>query len=244
MSNDLIATQIEEKKDLIKSLYCKGLDDKETEHFFIVCRKLDLNPLAKQIYVYKMGGKMTIIVSIDGLRLVADRTKEYAPGKETCFKYKEDGEKLLCATAYVKKLTKDGQWHEISATAFLDEYNTNQNLWKKMPHVMLAKCAEAQALRRAFPAELSGVYTKEEMDQAKMEDQNTEIVIEPKEDITVEKSSEIMAESLGIENDSALKEYIISCKAKTNMSLQEITDKWIQQKDKFISYFTSWKEKR
>jgi phage recombination protein Bet len=38
--------------------------------------------------------------------------------------------------------------------------------WATMPHVMLAKCAEAQALRKGWPEDLSGIYAPEEMDQA------------------------------------------------------------------------------
>jgi phage recombination protein Bet len=250
MSNEIIKvnfSEFEEKKELIKGLYCKGLTEQETEHFFSICMKMQLNPMAKQIYVYKLGGKMTIIVSIDGLRLTADRTKQYAPGKETVFAYKKDGS-ILSATAYVKKLTPDGAWHEVSAVAFFDEYTTGQNLWKKMPHVMIAKCAEAQALRRAFPAELSGVYTQEEMDQAKEEEaeiiQDEEEIIEPSKDITLQEASSILSKLLEVKDDSTLSKFVGESQAATKLPFAVLTNSWIQKPDKVKDSFARWQLKK
>jgi phage recombination protein Bet len=138
--------------------------------FLTIAAATGLDPLLKQIYLVRRGGQYTTQVSIDGYRLIADRTGRYAPGREPSYEYDAEG-RLLSATAYVKKFA-GGVWHEIAATAFYDEYvqrtsggNPTQ-MWKKMPHLMLAKCAEALALRRAFPGELGGVYTAEEMAQA------------------------------------------------------------------------------
>ena len=52
------------------------------------------------------------------------------------------------------------------AVAKFESYSANSPIWKKMPDLMIAKCAEALALRKAFPNDLSGIYTAEEMEQA------------------------------------------------------------------------------
>jgi len=158
----------EKKIQLIRESFCKGASDAEFEVFIEVCKAKKLNPLFNQIYFIKRGDKPTYQTSIDGLRLIADRTKRYSPGREPTFQYDSKGE-LLSATSYVKKMSDDGTWHEVGATAFWSEYNAGVNLWKKMPHIMLAKCAEALALRRAFPADMLGIYAQEEMEQASSE---------------------------------------------------------------------------
>ena len=54
------------------------------------------------------------------------------------------------------------------AVAKFDSYNATTPIWRKMPDTMIAKCAEALALRKAFPNDLSGIYTTEEMEQAEV----------------------------------------------------------------------------
>ena len=122
---------------------------------------------------------MSIQTGIDGFRLIGERTGRYAPGREPTCTYDKEG-RLFSATSYIKKMTDDKTWHEVAATAYWAEYapapykDGNMNpFWQKMPHVMLSKCAEALALRKAFPADLSGIYTTEEMAQAKLEDDTT-----------------------------------------------------------------------
>jgi len=103
---------------------------------------------------------------------------------------------LIAASAYIKKQTKDGTWHTISASAYLDEYmqtfvdkQTGEKkpigMWVNMQRTMLAKCAEAQALRKAFPAEMSGVYTKEEMQQADAIEVTQKISLEQASDLNM-----------------------------------------------------------
>lgn len=164
-----------EQVALIKNYLCKGINDEELKLFSAVCKKTGLDPFMKQIYAVKRNGKdgtqMTIQTSIDGYRLIAERTGRYCPGRESTYSY-EDG-KVVYATSYVKKQTLDGTWHEVGASAYYSEYapepysNGKMNpFWQNKPHIMLAKCAEALALRKAFPNELAGIYSDDEMEQA------------------------------------------------------------------------------
>ncbi len=149
-----------------------SLDSGEVELFLHLCMKTGLDPLLKQIYaIPKRNNKLgrdvlTVVISIDAFRLVAERTGCYAPGSATQYSYDEKG-RLAGATAFVKKMTADGTWHEVSESALMSEYcSPNNHSWRSMPHVMISKVAEARALRRAFPDRFGGLYGKEEMDQA------------------------------------------------------------------------------
>jgi len=167
----------EEKVQLLRDTICKGATPNELSLFVHACKRLGLDPFMRQVHAVKRWDSdlnresMTIQTGIDGYRLIADRSGKYMPGKEATFVYDEK-KQLISATAYVKKLGPDDVWHEVAATVYYDEYVAKKKdgspikMWKEKPHIMLAKCAEAQALRRAFPAELSGIYTNDEMEHA------------------------------------------------------------------------------
>jgi phage recombination protein Bet len=173
-------SSIDSKKELIKRTFCKGASDDEMELFALICKRTGLSPEMRQIYPVPRDVKQpngtwkktfTFQTSIDGFRLIADRTGKYSPGREATYVYGENG-KVISSTAYVKKQTPDGTWHEVSAIAHYEEYvqrnkeGKPSKFWEQMPHVMLAKCAESLALRKAFPAHLSGIYTSDEMSQS------------------------------------------------------------------------------
>lgn len=132
----------------IKDAFAKGATDLELQLFLETAKRTGLNPMARQIYCiqrYSNGVKtMSTQVSIDGFRLIADRTNCYVPGRESTFTFDENGN-VESATAYIKKLV-GGIWHEVSATAFYAEYvqttkeGQPNSMWRKMPRLMLNKC--------------------------------------------------------------------------------------------------------
>jgi phage recombination protein Bet len=162
---------------LIKRQIAIGATDDELAVFLYHCQKTGLDPLARQIYFQKRGGKPVYITAIDGFRLTAARTGQHAGTDDAVF---DNEDKPKKATTTVYRMI-NGQRFPYTATARWDEYCPGpgqDHMWKKMPCSQLAKCSEALALRKAFPAELGGTYVKEEMDQA-TSDNNRIVPLQP-----------------------------------------------------------------
>jgi phage recombination protein Bet len=156
-----------DKVDLLKRVICPGATNDELELFIHACKRTGLDPFMRQIHAIKRKGKLAIQTGIDGYRLIADRTGRYAGNDDPAF---AEGERFpVKATVTVYKIVGNLRC-PFTATARWDEYYPGDGepgfMWRRMPHVMLGKVAEALALRKAFPAELSGVYTADEMAQA------------------------------------------------------------------------------
>jgi len=147
-------------------------------YFLQVCKGTGLNPFIKQVYaIYrwdKNAGKevLSIQTGIDGLRSVADRSGLYAGSDDAIVMYGEGGNSKIpvSATVTVYKLNSvTGERMPTSATARWDEYYpsqvTQRSFWDSMPANQLSKCAEALALRKAFP-QTGQLYVPEEMHQA------------------------------------------------------------------------------
>ena len=159
----------QEQTALISSTIAPGCTSDELKLFSYACQRSGLDPFSKQIYAIKRGGKMSIQVGIDGLRSIAERTGQL-DGSETYWCGEEGDWKDVwlgkAPPAAAKTIVyRKGSSHPFVGVARFQDYNAGQGLWSKMPAAMLAKCSEALALRKAFPADMSSLYTADEMEQ-------------------------------------------------------------------------------
>lgn len=188
MSKELIpAGQITPEQ--IKTLAQAGVIPHDTpaaimEVFAVACRQHNLSPFKKEIYLVRyntnQGAQYHNIVGIDGFRIKASRTGQHAGiddpkynfqanGRyETAAQVKVSGKLPVSCTVTVYRLIS-GQRCPFTATCIFDEYYPAVASGKAgfskaatMPFNMIQKCAEAKALKMAFPDELAGLHIEEE----------------------------------------------------------------------------------
>lgn len=187
--SEMIITQkngySQEQIDLIKRNICKGATNDELALFVQQCAKTGLDPFTRQIYSLERKTKngdqwetvRQTMISIDGQRLVAERTGKYE-GQVGPYWCGKDGQwkdvwlspeaPLASKVGIYKKGFREPLWGVATYKEYvqLTKNQTPNAMWTKFPSTMLAKCAESLGLRKAFPMELSGLYTTEEMGQA------------------------------------------------------------------------------
>lgn len=133
-----------------------GLTDPEFLLFAEHCKGTGLNPFKREVWAIKAGGRLQVMTGINGFLAIANGHPQF-DGMEV-----EVDDDYAPTKAICKVWRKDRKFPAVGV-ALLKEYGKETPIWRQMPRVMLTKVAKSIAIREAFPQELNGLYTEEEM---------------------------------------------------------------------------------
>jgi phage recombination protein Bet len=201
------------QKAALVQLGIEGAPNADLAIYLNVCQRTGLDPFVRQIYMIgrnetvnnKRTKKWTIQTSIDGFRLIAERTGRYEGQTEQQWcgpdgVWRDVWAERVPPVAARIGVYKRGFRAPVYAVANWKEfavYKANgkdlTRFWSRMPSHMLSKVAEALALRKAFPQDLSGLYTTDEMDRSNYEGgvETPDVVIPQQEDRTASRPHDV-----------------------------------------------------
>lgn len=167
----------QEELDIVRQNYAKDATDSEFKMFLGICNHLKLDPFKNEVYFAKFNGKVSVMTSINGLRnkaietgLWGGRTMPQFCGEDGVWKeiWPHKYPPFACKVG-VKKIGFDEPQYAIAEyDAYAKQYNgKSSGLWANMGNHMLAKCAEALAIRIAFSTVTHGMYISEEIGKVK-----------------------------------------------------------------------------
>jgi phage recombination protein Bet len=148
----------DDKLKALRNTIAPGLTDAEFELFCETCKATGLNPITKEIWAIKAGGRLQIMSGFNGFLKIANSHPQY-DGMEVDITVDKDNKPLV---AQARVYRKDRKFPSVGV-ALMSEFRGNTPIWQKMPSVMLSKVAKSHAIREAFSIELAGLYTPEEM---------------------------------------------------------------------------------
>ena len=225
----------------IKSTIAKDATDEELALFLEHCKATQLNPFKREIWFIKTKPKkdqygnerppeVQIMTGINGFYTIANAHPQF-DGIET--EVIEQKGRIIKAVARVYRKDRS---RPMTAEAYWDEYSKQYGNWKVMRRVMISKCAEAMALRKAFPQSLNAIYIEEELGVREQEEFDRDSVVntpcEPRNHVFQkgrQKGHRIydIAKAVGVRK---LAQYVADEKARARISEYDA-----EQLEKFLS---------